>query len=83
MSTRLQVVVEDSEMEEIQAAAKQSGQTVSAWVREALAAARKDVATGDVRRKLEAIHSGYRYSFPAPEPAMMLAEIEQGYLEKP
>jgi len=37
----------------------------------------------DIDARLAAIRSAYEQSFPAPDVAGMLAEIETGYLESP
>ncbi len=80
MSKRLQVVLDESELRDYEKSAKALGLTLSAWVRQALRAAEREIAIGDVDAKLEAIREASAYSFPAPDVDTMLAEIEQGYL---
>lgn len=80
MSTRLQVVLEQSELAEIRAAADAEGTTVSEWVRQTLRQARRASATTGVEDKLDAVRAAMRHEFPAPEIDQMLAEIERGYL---
>ena len=64
MSTRLQIVMDQDELEAIRAAANARGMTVSEYVRETLREARRKVAGGDTERKLAAIravsHRRYR-----------------------
>ncbi len=79
MSKRLQVVVDDAELEEIQAAARRHGVTASEWVRRVLRDARRAERAGDPGRKLAAIRAGAAHSFPAPDIDTMIEEIEQGY----
>jgi hypothetical protein len=81
MSKRLQVIVDDEELRRYEHCAKAEGLTLAAWVRQALRAAEREVSLGDPDRKLAAIRAAYDYSFPAPDIATMLDEIEQGYVD--
>ena len=81
MSKRLQVLLEEDELREIQRAARRSKTTVAEWVRQALRAARQQPPRSDVAKKLEIIRNAYRYQFPAPPIEQMLEEIERGYLD--
>jgi ribosomal 50S subunit-associated protein YjgA (DUF615 family) len=81
MSKRLQVLLEEDELREIQKAARRSKTTVAEWVRQALRAARRNEPDGDRLRKLQAIAEAARHRFPAPPIEQMLAEIEKGYLD--
>jgi hypothetical protein len=80
MSKRLQVLLEDDELAEIQEVARSQRMTTAEWVRQALRAARRRTPDGDARRKLEAIRVAARHSYPAPDIGEMLAEIERGYV---
>jgi hypothetical protein len=80
MSKRLQVILEDVEMREIQRAARRHHMTVAEWVRGALRRARCREPLGDPRKKLEAVRAAARHSFPSGDIGQMLKEIEQGYL---
>jgi hypothetical protein len=80
MSKRLQVVVDDTELHEYEETAKVLGLTLSAWVRQNLRKASRDVSRGDVEAKLAAIRRAASYSFPAPDIEQMNEEIERGYL---
>ena len=80
MSKRLQVILDEEEMQEIQDIAKRNRTTVAEWVRQALRAARRQEPRGDAERKLKVIREAARYKFPSGDIQQMLAEIEQGYL---
>ena len=79
MSIRLQVIVDEDEMEEIRAVARAKRLTVSEWVRLSLREARHDLPRTPKRRKLEAIAEAAGHRFPAGDIETMLAEIERGY----
>lgn len=81
MSTRLQVVLDDSEFDEIRAIAASEGTTVSEWVRRSLREARRATAAGEVDTKLAAVRAAAQHSFPAPDIEQMLSEVERGYLQ--
>lgn len=81
MSTRLQVLLDESELEEIRQAAEQDGTTVSDWVRRTLRRARAEAASGAVEDKLAALRAAARHAFPAPDIEQMLTETQQGYVE--
>lgn len=80
MSKRLQVLLDEPELREIQKAARLNRMTVAEWVRQALRAARKRQPAKDAARKLEVVRNAYRHRFPAPPIEQMLEEIERGYL---
>jgi len=81
MSIRLQVVMENAELDAIRAAALERGVTVSEWVRETLREARRRVSDGDAERKLAAIRAADRHAYPTADIDQMIAEIERGYGE--
>jgi hypothetical protein len=81
MSKRLQVILEDSELREIQRIAKRSRMTVAEWVRQALRSARAGESSGDPALKFEAVRKAARHEFPTADIGEMLGEIEKGYLE--
>jgi hypothetical protein len=80
MSKRLQVVLPDPEMAEIQRLAERDRLTVGEWVRRALRDARASRPVHDSESKLKAVRRGAQYTFPAADVEQMLSEIEQGYL---
>ncbi len=79
MSKRLQVILDDAEMLEIQRAARQQKTTVAEWVRQALRMARQQRSGVDAGKKLEVIRAAVHHSFPAADIDAMLGEIERGY----
>ena len=76
MSKRLQVVVGDDELERYIQTADASGLTVSEWVRQSLRAAERDISSGNIETKLQAIRQAASYSFPVPDVDSLLAEME-------
>jgi hypothetical protein len=79
MSKRLQVLLPDQEMTEIQRFARRERVTVGEWVRRVLREARMRQPVNKPEVKLKAVRKASRYSFPAPDIEQMLSEIEQGY----
>lgn len=79
MSVRLQVLLEEHELEELRRDAERRGMTVSEFVRQTLRSARRDAALGDPARKLAAVRSAARHGFPTADIEQMVAEIERGY----
>ena len=81
MSKRLQVLLQDAEMDEIRRTARREHLTVGEWVRRALRLAQSSKAGGDPERKLKAIRKAATYSYPTADIEQMLDEIERGYRE--
>jgi hypothetical protein len=79
MSKRLQVILDDEELLEIQRIAELKQMTVAEWVRQTLRAARRGESTGDPSHKLAAIRAAARNSFPTADVDEMLEQIESGY----
>jgi hypothetical protein len=79
MAKRLQVILQDAEYREIKRAADAQRLTIAAWVRQALAAARRREPVGDVGKKLDAVRAAVRHSYPTADINDMLVEIERGY----
>ncbi|MGD0619978.1 MAG: antitoxin [Bryobacteraceae bacterium] len=79
MSKRLQVLLPDQEMSEIQRVAKREHLTVGEWVRRALRDARAGRPAVAPETKLRAVRRAAGYSFPTADVQQMLSEIEQGY----
>ena len=80
MSKRLQVLLADQEMSDIQVLAQREHLTVGEWVRRTLREARTHKSVKDPAAKLEAIRRAAEYNFPEVDIDQMLREIEQGYL---
>lgn len=80
MSKRLQVLLEEAELREIQKVARRNHMTVAEWVRQALREARRREPMRDTTKKLEVVRLATRHTFPTADMADMLAEIERGYV---
>ena len=81
MSKRLQVLLDESEISEIEQIARAHHMSVAEWVRQTLRAARRREPRGDVGKKLAVIRAAARGAFPTGPIEQMLAEIERGYTE--
>jgi hypothetical protein len=79
MSKRLQVLLADDEMSDIQLLAQRERLTVGEWVRRTLREARTHQSVRDPVAKLKAVRRAVEYSFPTADIDQMLREIEQGY----
>jgi hypothetical protein len=80
MSKRLQVLLPDQEMADIQILAQHEHLTVGEWVRRTLREARSHKSVGDPEAKLKAVRRAVEYNLtPAVDIDQMLREIEQGY----
>lgn len=79
MAKRLQVILQDMEYREVQRSARSRRMSTAAWVREALAQARRRETAGDVEKKLQAVREAARHDFPTADIETMLSEIERGY----
>lgn len=80
MSKRLQVLLDEAELREIQRIARAQRMTVAEWVRQAIRAATRQQPLGDAEKKLAAIRSAARHAFPTADIERVLAEVEAGYL---
>jgi hypothetical protein len=83
MSKRLQVLLEESELREIQRSARHRRMTVAEWVRQALRAARRSEPRSDTGKKLQAVRAAAEHGFPTADIGEMLQQIERGYLDSP
>lgn len=79
MSTRLQVLLDESELKEIRRAARRRGMTVSEWVRGALREGRLVEPGTAARTKLDVVRAAAEHAFPVADVERMLEEIESGY----
>ncbi|HMS03025.1 MAG TPA: hypothetical protein PKE51_08620 [Gemmatimonadaceae bacterium] len=78
MTQRLQVLLDDSEFDEIRRIAQRHHMTVAEWVRQALRAARRDEAGAEPQRKLVVLREAARHAYPTAGIEQMLDEIEGG-----
>jgi len=81
MSKRLQVLLDEPELREIQRMARAQSMTLAEWVRQALRQARRREPPGRAEKKVDILRTAVRYDFPTGDMPAMLAEIERGYGE--
>lgn len=79
MSKRLQILLPDREMSDIQRLAKRERLTVSEWVRRALREARTSRRVVEPGTKLEAVRRAAKSSFPTAGLDQIRRGIERGY----
>jgi hypothetical protein len=79
MSKRLQVLLSELEIAEIQKFADLERVSVGEWVRRALRDARSRRSSIDPQSKLKSVRKAAAYSFPTADVDQMLAEIERGW----
>ncbi|MCB1215437.1 MAG: hypothetical protein KDK66_08175 [Deltaproteobacteria bacterium] len=79
MSTRMQIIIDDYELEQFKRAAYQSKQTLSEWVRGALRRSLKK-NKGSLKNKKSIAESFYELELESPPIEQMLEEIEMGRL---
>jgi hypothetical protein len=75
MSKRLQVLLPDQEMTEIQRLARRERLTVGEWVRRVLREAREQKPSNDPEAKLKAIRRAVEFSFPTADLEQMNRSI--------
>lgn len=80
MTKRLQVLFDDAEMRELRRAARSRRMTVAEWVRQALRAARAELAGTSAGDKLNAVEAAIAHAFPTGDMEQILGEIERGYV---
>lgn len=76
MSKRLQVILDDREMRDIQRIAKRQQMTMAEWIRQALRAAYRQVPLTDTKKKLGVVRAAARHGFPTGDIDQMLREID-------
>ena len=80
MLKRLQVLVDEAELQEIRKAAEARGMTVAAWVRNAIREERRREPSTSPAHKLAVIREAAKHESPTADVAQMLHEIECGFL---
>ena len=82
MTKRLQVLLDDDELKTIQRLARAQHMTTAEWVRGAMRVA-VEVETGPGQAvKLAALRRAAMHAFPTGDIDQLIAETEQGYLER-
>ena len=79
MSKRLQVLMPDDRLREVQRIARRRGLSVGEWVRRVLDDACRREPRGQVSEKLAALDRALRVNGPACDIEQMNAEIARGY----
>ncbi len=79
MSTRLQVIFDEEELEELKERARKEKITVSDWVRRAVRNEMRSRPGEAARKKLDIIRAYSRYDYPSGDYELIAAEIESGY----
>jgi hypothetical protein len=79
MSKRLQVLLPDEELTQIQRFARREHLTAGEWVRRTLREARMRQPVNDPVAKLKAVRRAAQHAFPTADIGQMLREIERGY----
>jgi hypothetical protein len=78
MSTRLQVILDDSELAEIKEVAAAQRMTVAEWVRQALRRARMEQPRYSMEHKLRVVREAARYGGPTGDIDQLLDETARG-----
>ena len=78
MTQRLQVLLDDSEFDEIREIARRHRMTVAEWVRQALRLARREEPQYGIAQKLAVLREASLHAYPAGEIEDILADIERG-----
>ena len=78
MSKRLQVVLDEEELAEIQTVARARHSTVAEWVRQALRAARREQPIYDVATKIQVVREAARHNHPTGDVDEILGDIARG-----
>ena len=79
MSKRLQVLLDEEELAELQEIARQNHMTLSEWVRQTLGEARTRQPRRSAATKRRAVRRAMEHDFPTADIDEMLAQIERGY----
>jgi hypothetical protein len=82
MSERLQVLLSEAELAEIEKLARRHRMTTAERVRQALRTARRAEPGTAAKKKLDVVRAAARHQFPTADIHRMLQEIEQGYLDE-
>lgn len=75
---RLQVVLDDREMREIQRVAHAHRLTVAEWVRQALRKVRREAPVTEAEQKVQCVRESATHSYPTADIDEMLRDIERG-----
>ena len=79
MMKRLQVLIPDTELRDLQRVARRHHMTTAAFVRQAIREAQLAADGPTVVERLARIRDASRHAYPTADIETMLAEIERGY----
>ena len=79
MTKRLQVLLDDAELGEIQRLAKARRLTTAAWVRQSLRSSVEAETRVDLDARLAVLRRAVGHAFPTGDIDALLADIERGY----
>ena len=80
MTKRLQVLLDEAELREMQKIARARNMTTAEWVRQTLRTARRSEPLAGAGKKLEVIRRAARHAYPTADLDDMLRDIERGYV---
>ena len=80
MTRRLQVLLADEELAEIQELARRRSQTTAAWVRDALRRAADSATYPETAQRLRAFREAAAHDYPTGDMDEVPAQIEQGHV---
>ena len=83
MSIRLQILLDEDELQEVKKLAIEEKLTVSAWVRRAIQHEKKERPGTAARKKLQIINKSSKYNYPTGDYQDIAAEIDSGYSKEP
>ncbi len=75
----MHIALDDDELAQVRAAARELGMSPAEWVRQALRRPLREQPTRPAEQKLEAIRIAACHEFPTADLDQMLDEIEHGY----
>ncbi len=81
MTQRLQVLLDDSEFNEIREIARRHRMTVAEWVRQALRAARREEPRYDAEQKLAVLREAAGFNYPTADIDEILRDIDRSILD--
>jgi hypothetical protein len=83
MSQRLELILDDSELADIQRRADARRMSAADWVRQVLRETGSVSPSKTSEEKLNVVRRAAKHSFPTADIEQMLREIEQGYGAEP
>jgi hypothetical protein len=82
MPMKLEIVLDDAELRDIQKAAAAARVPVTAWVRASLVDQSRRHIQHCTQKKLAAVRAATSHRYPVADIKMMLKQIESGYFDR-